>query len=101
MDGKPLKSTKKQYKDIALVLSDVGLPKLGGIDVYAILKEINPAIKIIFASGFISLEARSELFKTGVKGIIQKPYGINEVLQMVREVLDEKGDNNEQHDLSH
>jgi len=80
---------KKQYKDIALVLSDMGLPKLGGIDVYAILKEINPKIKIIFASGFISLETRSELFKEGVKGIIQKPYSIHEVLQMVREVLDE------------
>jgi signal transduction histidine kinase/CheY-like chemotaxis protein len=51
---------KKQNKDIALVLSDMGLPKLGGIDVYAMLKEINPKIKIIFASGFISLETRSE-----------------------------------------
>ena len=83
---------KKQYKDIALVLSDIGLPKLGGIDVYAMLKEINTNIKIIFASGFISQETKSELFKEGVKGFIQKPYGVSEVLQMVREVLNEKGE---------
>jgi two-component system cell cycle sensor histidine kinase/response regulator CckA len=92
---------KKQYKDIALVLSDMGLPKLGGIDVYATLKEINPNIKIIFASGFISLETRSELLKEGANGFIMKPYSINEVLHMVREVLDDKGENNEEHDFSH
>ena len=80
---------KKQYKEIALVLSDMGLPKLGGIDVYAILKEINPGIKIIFASGFMPLETRSGLLKEGVKGFIQKPYGMSEVLQMVRDVLNE------------
>jgi len=91
---------KKQHRDIALVLSDMGLPKLGGIDVYAILKEINPKIKIIFASGFISLETRSELLKEGAKGFIMKPYSINEVLQMVREVLDDKGENNEKHDFN-
>ena len=83
---------KKQYKDIAVVLSDMGLPKLGGIDVYTILKEINPNIKIIFASGFISLESRSELLKEGVKGFIQKPYTMSEMLQMVREVLNENGE---------
>jgi len=83
---------KKQHTDIALVLSDMGLPKLGGIDVYTLLKEINPKIKIIFASGFISLETRSELYKEGVKGFIMKPYGVQEVLQMVREVLDENGE---------
>jgi CheY-like chemotaxis protein len=86
---------KKQYKDIALVLSDMGLPKLGGIDVYAMLKEINPNIKIIFASGFISTETRSKLLKEGAKGFIMKPYSINEILQMVREVLNENW-NNEQ-----
>jgi CheY-like chemotaxis protein len=92
---------KKQHRDIALVLSDMGLPKLGGIDVYAMLKEINPKIKIIFASGFISLETRSELLKEGAKGFIMKPYSVNEVLQMLREVLNEKGEKNEQHNFSH
>jgi PAS domain S-box-containing protein len=81
---------RKQYTDIALVLSDMGLPKLAGIDVYAQLRGINPKIKIIFASGFMSLETKSELLKEGAKGFIMKPYSIHEILQMVREVLNEK-----------
>ncbi len=84
---------KKQYKDISLVLTDMGLPKLTGIDEYAMLKEINPNVKVIFASGFISFDTRSELLKEGVKGFILKPYNLNEVLEMVREILNEDKNN--------
>jgi DNA-binding NtrC family response regulator len=50
---------------------------------------MNPAVAVIFASGFISLETRSELLKEGAKGFILKPYNLNEVLRIVREALDE------------
>ena len=80
---------KKQFKNISLVLSDLGLPKLSGTDEFALLKKINPNVKVIFASGYISIETKSELLKQGAKGFILKPYNLNEVLQMVREVLNE------------
>ncbi len=80
---------KKHFKSIALVLTDMGLPKLLGTDVFVMLKEINPDVKVIFASGFMSLETKSELLREGAKGFILKPYNLNEVLQIVREVLDE------------
>ena len=80
---------KKQFKNISLVLSDMGLPKLSGTDEFALLKKINPNVKVIFASGYISIETKSELLKQGAKGFILKPYNLNEVLQMVREVLNE------------
>ena len=67
----------------------MGLPKLLGTDVFVMLKEINPDVKVIFASGFMSLETKSELLREGAKGFILKPYNLNEVLQIVREVLDE------------
>jgi DNA-binding NtrC family response regulator len=81
---------KKHFKSIGLVLTDVGLPKLLGTDVFAMMKEINPDVKVVFASGFMSLETKSELLREGAKGFILKPYNLNEVLQIVREVLDEK-----------
>jgi DNA-binding response OmpR family regulator len=40
----------------------------------------------------MSLETKSELLKEGAKGFIMKPYSIHEILQMVREVLNEKGE---------
>jgi PAS domain S-box-containing protein len=79
---------KAEYRHIALVVSDVGLPKLGGIDMLKALKKINPDVKVIFASGFLAPESRAALFTSGALGFIQKPYAIKEVLKKLRAALD-------------
>ena len=81
---------QKYHDEIDLVLSDLGLPKIMGRDVFMELKEINPKIKIIFASGYFEPEKKAELLSAGAKGFIQKPYVPDEVLKLIRHVLDEK-----------
>lgn len=76
---------------IALVFSDLGLPKLDGIAVFRSIREINPSIRVILASGYIEPESKSQLLRTGAKEFIQKPYDPNLVLKKVREVLDAGG----------
>ncbi len=75
-------------KEIAVVITDMGLPLLGGDQVFRIIRSIDPKAKVIFASGFFDPQMKSELFKAGAKHFIQKPYMPNEVLQKVREVID-------------
>jgi two-component system, cell cycle sensor histidine kinase and response regulator CckA len=77
-------------KGIDIVISDIGLPKLGGDQVYKKLKEIDPNVKIILASGYIDPETRSSLKKMGASHIVQKPYLPSKVLRMIRTILDEK-----------
>jgi PAS domain S-box-containing protein len=80
-----------QHRDeIMLVVTDMGLPKLTGMDEFEKLKEINPQVKLIFASGYLEPEAKTELLNAGAKGFIQKPYVIEEVLLNIRKVLDEE-----------
>ncbi len=79
-----------RQNDIALVLSDMGLPKLNGYDVLKRVKHINPAVKFIIASGYIEPGEKSEILKSGARDFIQKPYVPNEMLRKIREVLDEK-----------
>ena len=81
---------KEHNKEIDLVLSDMGLPGMTGAEVFKKLKEINPDVKVTLASGFIDPDVKSELFKAGAKGFIQKPYSPDEVLRKLREVLEEK-----------
>jgi CheY-like chemotaxis protein len=52
---------------------------------------MNPDAKVILASGFIEPETKAEMFKTGLKEFIQKPYLSAEVLQKVREIIDSNG----------
>jgi PAS domain S-box-containing protein len=75
-------------KEIDLILSDVGLPKMNGVDEFKKLKEIDPTVKALLASGFFEPESKLELQRAGVMGFIQKPYVPQEILRKVREVLD-------------
>jgi len=79
---------KEHNEEIALVVTDMGLPKMSGTDLYAALREINPDIKTILASGFVEPGVSSELYKKGIKEIIRKPYDAVEILQKVRNIID-------------
>ncbi len=79
---------KAHQNKIDLVLTDMGLPKMTGVEAFGKLKEINPNVKVLLASGFFEPNIKSELYKTGIKGFLQKPYKPEEVLLKIREVLD-------------
>jgi len=74
--------------EIALVITDMGLPVMTGTDEFIKLKEIDPNVKVIFASGFFEPDIKSELMADGGCGFIQKPYDPNDILRMIRQILD-------------
>jgi PAS domain S-box-containing protein len=88
-DGEEAVHVYQQHAhEIALVISDMGLPRLTGVSEFEKLKEINPAVKIIFASGYFEPESKAKLENVGAKGFLQKPYVIEEVLLKIRKALD-------------
>ena len=79
----------KLHKDsISLVLSDVGLPKLSGVEEVLEIKNADPRAKVILASGYLEPELKSKMQQVGVVNFIQKPYEPGEVLRTIRKVLD-------------
>ena len=76
------------HNEIALVVSDIGLPKLSGEGVLKKLMTINPKVKCIFASGFVEPKVKAEMFRAGASEFIQKPYAPNELLTKIRQVLE-------------
>lgn len=79
-----------RQKEIDLVVSDLGLPKLGGEEVCKRIRAINPQAEIIIVTGFLDPVIKSELCKLGVKYFIQKPYASNEVLRTIRKAIEAK-----------
>jgi PAS domain S-box-containing protein len=73
---------------IDLVILDMMMPNLSGRDAYKRLKEINPAVKVIFCSGYgLDHKAMEELQNKGA-GFIHKPFALEQLIQAVREILD-------------
>jgi len=88
-DGIEAVNVFTQHKDhIALVLCDMGLPKLGGWDAFKMMRELQPRLNVIFASGFLDPSVKAEMLKGGAKEFVQKPYDPNEIIKRIREVLD-------------
>jgi CheY-like chemotaxis protein len=64
-----------RHKDeIAVVVLDLGLPKLGGWEAFLRMKQAQPGVRTIVTSGYIKADLRSEMIREGVAAIIHKPY---------------------------
>jgi PAS domain S-box-containing protein len=89
-DGLEAVGIYQEHKDeIDLVLTDMGLPKMSGSEVFKKMCEINARAKVLLASGFLEPDTKTEMLKAGAKGFIQKPYKPYEVLKEIRKILDE------------
>ena len=88
-DGEEGVARYDEFKDrIDLVLSDIGLPKMGGEQVFAAIRAKNPHARVIFCTGFIEEGAKDMLLETGALSLLYKPYKVPEVLSAVRRALD-------------
>ena len=72
--------------EIALAILDSGLAKVNGWEVFQEMKKDNPNLKVILASGYISAEAEARVANREVSGVLQKPYGGEEILAMIRRI---------------
>jgi PAS domain S-box-containing protein len=73
--------------DIGLVVCDLGLPRLGGREVFLRMKESRPGVRAIIASGYLEPAIRSEMLQAGVLDTIQKPYDFNDLLTKIRSAI--------------
>ena len=72
-----------------LVLTDLGLPKIGGVELFHRLRTIQPNIKVIASSGYGHANVIEQLKRDGLNAFIPKPFKSNDLLEMVQEVLAE------------
>jgi two-component system, cell cycle sensor histidine kinase and response regulator CckA len=72
---------------ITLMITDLGLPHLGGVELIERARELNPSIKIIGTSGLGGFRMRDIVLKAGADAFIPKPFSVNDVLNVVRTLL--------------
>jgi len=79
---------RNKKQEISLVILDLIMPQMGGIECLEKLLQIDPNAKVIIASGHLPEDAARESIRRNAKGFVGKPYELKELLQEVREVLD-------------
>ncbi|PTQ87069.1 TIR domain-containing protein [Agitococcus lubricus] len=68
-----------------IVLSDIMMPRMGGLELYLQINALYPDLPVVFVSGF------SEYDKLPCAGYILKPYSVDEIINKVADILDDAG----------
>jgi two-component system cell cycle sensor histidine kinase/response regulator CckA len=81
---------RRNQDTIDLLVLDMIMPDMEGGVTYDKIKDLNPNVKVLLASGY-SIEGRaSEIMKRGCNGFIQKPFNMKELSDKIRNILDGK-----------
>jgi CheY-like chemotaxis protein len=89
-DGADAVATYAQHRDeIALVLTDMMMPVMDGAATIYALRRINPAVKVIAASGLIANGGVAKLSGAGLRHFLVKPYTASALLETIRATLAE------------
>jgi two-component system nitrogen regulation response regulator NtrX len=80
-----LKIEKKNYD---LVLCDIKMPKMDGIEVLHKIQELKPEMPVVMISGHGDIETAVGAIKLGAFDFIAKPLDLNRLLVTVRNALD-------------
>ena len=83
-----LNKIKKENFD--LVLCDIKMPKMDGIEVLEFTKKIKPETPIVMISGHGDLDTAVDSMKKGAYDYISKPPDLNRLLNTVRNAIDKK-----------
>ncbi|MBX9808248.1 MAG: sigma-54 dependent transcriptional regulator [Flavobacteriaceae bacterium] len=81
---------KIKNNDYDLVLCDIKMPKMDGVEVLEAVRKIKPEIPMVMISGHGDMETAIQTMRLGAFDYISKPPDLNRLLNTVRNALDRK-----------
>ena len=87
-DGEEAITLFEAHRDeIDLLLLDIVMPRMGGVEAWQRISEIHPGIPVLFASGYSESALRGDSIDEEDLVLVQKPFKRDELLSRIRAVL--------------
>lgn len=86
-EGIMLMKSGANLLQVGLILCDIRMPKVNGVEAIEYLKENAPSVPIIVVTGYPDSELAVSLLKRGVKDYLVKPLEKEELLAKVEDAL--------------
>jgi len=78
-----------RQEEIALVVLDVIMPQMDGLECLRRLREMDPQVKVLISTGYTARDLAQELMAEGALGVVEKPFRIQDFATAVRAAIDE------------
>jgi len=86
-DGGQCLDTLDNARDVGLVLLDIKMPDVNGLEILKRIKEKHPDMKVIMITGYKSVETAGEATSLGAAGYIVKPFESKTIMAVVQKAL--------------
>jgi two-component system cell cycle sensor histidine kinase/response regulator CckA len=84
-----LRAYERHAGEIALVVLDVVMPRLGAREVYERMRTMRPDVKVLLTTGYAPESTRmGELFQRAAVGVLEKPFTTEALAASVRRAID-------------
>ena len=79
---------KFHSKDFDLILTDINMPKMSGIEMITKIREVNHDVPILMLSAHNESEYFIETIKHGIEGFLLKPIELNQFMDMIKRSIE-------------
>ncbi|MFC2091379.1 response regulator [Elusimicrobiota bacterium] len=76
-----------QNNEYEVVLLDINLPRMDGIEMAGIIKEKYPHIRVIIMTGSAGMQDIEKALESGARSFIRKPFKISDLIQQIKDQL--------------
>ncbi len=80
-------SEKLEQTDFDLVITDISMPGMSGLELLAWIQEKHPATAVLVMTAYGSEDKKEEALSLGARNYIEKPFEIKEIKQLVMDIL--------------
>lgn len=89
--GEALLICEQHEKNIDLMISDITMPGMSGVELAGRVRGIRPSMKVLFTSGYAEKAVLHQRILTAGVPFLEKPFAPPDLARKVREVLDDAG----------
>ena len=82
-----IKVFKEHQEEIRAIILDMAMPVMTGDEAYKRLKEMDPQVKVLVATGFTNDQRVRKTMEAGASGFMKKPYSINILSRKLHEII--------------
>lgn len=79
-----------RQEHINLILSDLKMPKMDGVELLRVAKTLHPEVEVILITGFGTVDTAVTAMKDGAFDYIQKPFKPRDIIKLVRKALEKQ-----------
>jgi two-component system, cell cycle sensor histidine kinase and response regulator CckA len=76
-----------EHPPIDLIITDLGMPVMGGEELFRRLRALNNGVSVVVTSGYLDGTTKEQLLNMGIRDVLSKPFKMDDIRRAMRAVL--------------